>query len=90
MLAACYLDCGATRCPLGYFAWGTVGKSRATEALVSSMVISRAGLVINGSEVDVASGARANAKVRADLELPAAAQACRAPGAEPHAGGEVQ
>lgn len=87
VLAARFLDCGATRIPLGYFEWGAVGKSRATEALVSSMIIPLAGLVVNGGEMDVVPGARANAKVRHDVELPAAAQACRAPGSETHADG---
>ncbi|RHW17360.1 hypothetical protein D1610_10305 [Sphingomonas gilva] len=80
VLAARFVDCGAVRVPLGYFKFGAAGENRPGTALAASMVVPFAGLLIAGGEMRVVPGARANAKVRSDVQFTeGAVPACAPP-----------
>lgn len=77
IVTARYLDCGTLRIPLGHFHFGKTGEDRAETALGVGMVVPLASFLISGGEVVVSPGARANAKVTADVDLAAdAMSAC--------------
>ena len=72
IIAARYLEYGGTRLPLGHFHFGKVGQDNTNAALVVSMAFGLPGLFVTGGEVNVTVGARANARLTADVNLPAA------------------
>lgn len=77
VVMARYLECGAQRIPLGHFHFGVSGESHVGNAFAASMVVPLAGFFISGGEVEVPVGARANAKITADVVLsPDASRQC--------------
>ena len=75
ILAARYLDCGGLHIPLGHFHFGKAGEDRAETALGVGLVVPLASFLIAGGEVVISPGVRANAKVTAEVDLPAEAMA---------------
>jgi hypothetical protein len=75
IVAARYLECGDLHIPLGHFHFGKAGEDRAETALGVGMVVPLASFLIAGGEVVVSPGARANAKVTADVDVSAEAMA---------------
>lgn len=71
ILAARYLDYGATRIPLKGMKLGRAGQDNSTALMVAGMVVSPLLMFLPGGEVQIAPGTRANAKVAADLTFPA-------------------
>lgn len=84
ILAARYLQCGDVRIPLGHFKFATdeaaVGKDRSKTVTALVATVGMPFMFMSGGEVTVPNGARANARITADVALTKeAAAACGAP-----------
>lgn len=84
ILAARYLQCGDVRIPLGHFKFATdaaaIGKNRSTTSFALSAAVTPLFMFMAGGEVTVPNGARANARITADVAMTKeAAAACGAP-----------
>jgi hypothetical protein len=66
-LAARYIELRGVKIPLKRFQFGrSSGRSNVTETMIATVLIGLPGLLISGGNIDVASGARANAVVARD------------------------
>jgi hypothetical protein len=72
ILAARYIEAGGVRIPLSRLRYGKVGKDNTGIAFATDITIGL-GFLISGGEVKVSAGSRVNAKVAADVVLPASA-----------------
>jgi hypothetical protein len=69
ILTARFLESGGQQIPLRGFRMGAVGKDRSDTALVASIALGPFAQFIHGREIEIPSGARANAKIAQDLFL---------------------
>jgi hypothetical protein len=83
VLAARYVEVGGQHIQLKAFHLGAGGDSEFTQMQVASQFIGPAVMFINGHDVDYPVGTRANAKVAADIDLPAGPPAAPAEPAPP-------
>lgn len=71
LLAARYLDASGQQIPLRGFKLGAAGKDRTGLAAGAVFAVGLLGLFIQGGEIEIPAGTRANAKLAADVSLPA-------------------
>ena len=69
ILAARYLQCGDTRIPLGHFKFATTGEDKSQMVTIASAAISPVFMFISGGEVTVPIGARAKARITAEVAM---------------------
>jgi hypothetical protein len=81
ILAARYVESGGVRIPLRAMRLSASGKDYSDAALATSAFVGVFGLAVQGGNVDYPTGTRANAKVAADVTLPAVVVAPAPPGA---------
>lgn len=72
LLAARYLDLAGQRIPLRGFKLGAAGKDNTALALGTSFALGPFAHFIHGQEIEIPAGTKANAKLAADVALPAA------------------
>ncbi len=71
IVAARYLQCGATRIPLGHLKLGVTGQRRVDEAAAAAAIVAApVALFITGGQARVAFGTSGAVKVTADVPLP--------------------
>lgn len=85
LLAARYLDYNGQHIPLRAFKVGGRGNDNTNMSLAVSIAIGLPGVLVKGGDLVVSEGAQANAKLAADLVLPAVPPASAAPAAAPPA-----
>lgn len=69
LLAARYLEYNGQKIPLRTFRLGASGQNNAAAVLALGMVVP-VSFLIKGGDIEIPAGARANAKLAADLDLP--------------------